>query len=276
MSFKERQPFVPNPQIRIPQAALIRRTVNKKSFCTKVIRYRNSFTTFVEHSHPPSASPNSDHDVVGMGHRTVNRSVQDDRVLKAILDELREKGASQLRLKRVAQRSSVSIGLISDHFGSREDLIAAAALSRLDSLMELLMKPVTDIPHGEALLAHRLDEFEESLTSPATWRERQEARTEYAQLHLVIQNNVDAVKQVEMNHEANRRILIPRAQLFVDNGLTAPGVTAVTFIRVVFGVLYGQSFFTDQPGLEVDDDDLAVALRLVFRSVFRPLPASAA
>ena len=79
-----------------------------------------------------------------------------------------------------------------------------------------------------------------------------------------------ALATLDESRQEARKIILAKAQLFVDNGLTAAGVTAVTFVRVVFGVLYGQVFFNDQAGLQIEPDEWALALQLVMRSVFRP------
>jgi AcrR family transcriptional regulator len=191
-------------------------------------------------------------------------------VLEAALAELQQVGPSQLRLRRVAKQANVSIGLISDHFGDREGLITAAVLHRLDQLMFNLYGPILDISDEEALTIGRLDQFERELISPELWQEAHAAREEYLQLHSYLMTNKSALAKLDESREEVRKIILAKAQLFVDNGLTVPGITAVTLVRVLFGVLYGQVFFDDQPGLEIIPNDWALALQLVIRSVFRP------
>jgi len=82
--------------------------------------------------------------------------------------------------------------------------------------------------------------------------------------------NKGALVKLDESRQEVRKLILAKAQLFVDNGLTVPGVTAVTLIRVLFGVLYGQVFFDDQAGLEIVPDEWAFSLQLVLRSVFRP------
>jgi AcrR family transcriptional regulator len=191
-------------------------------------------------------------------------------VLEAALTELHEVGPSQLRLRRVAKQANVSIGLISDHFGDREGLITAAVLYRIDQLMLNLFGPILDISDEEALTVQRLDQFERELIAPDFWQEAHAARQEYLQLHSYLMTNKGALVKLDESRQEVRKLILAKAQLFVDNGLTVPGVTAVTLIRVLFGVLYGQVFFDDQAGLEIVPDEWAFSLQLVLRSVFRP------
>jgi AcrR family transcriptional regulator len=196
--------------------------------------------------------------------------ISNQQVLEAALAELHDVGPSQLRLRRVAKQANVSIGLISDHFGDREGLITAAVLYRLDQLMLNLFGPILDISDEEALTTDRLDQFERELIAPEVWHDAHAARQEYLQLHSYLSSNKVALATLDESRQEARKIILAKAQLFVDNGLTAAGVTAVTFVRVVFGVLYGQVFFNDQAGLQIEPDEWALALQLVMRSVFRP------
>lgn len=191
-------------------------------------------------------------------------------VLEAALNELHEVGPSQLRLRRVAKQANVSIGLISDHFGDREGLITAAVLYRIDQLMLNLFGPILDISDEEALTVGRLDQFERELISPEVWQQAHASRQEYLQLHSYLMTNKGALVKLDESRQEVRKIILAKAQLFVDHGLTVPGITAVTLVRVLFGVLYGQVFFDNQAGLEIVPDDWAFTLQLVVRSVFRP------
>jgi AcrR family transcriptional regulator len=191
-------------------------------------------------------------------------------VLEAALAELHEVGPSQLRLRRVAKQANVSIGLISDHFGDREGLITAAALYRLEQLMFNLFGPILDISDEEALTVDRLDQFEQELISSEVWQGAHAVRQEYLQLHSYLATNKSALAKLDESRQEVRKSILAKAQLFVDNDLTVPGITAVTLVRVLFGVLYGQVFFDNQASLEIVPADWAIALQLVVRSVFRP------
>lgn len=199
---------------------------------------------------------------------TPTERTSDRQVLEAVLRELEAHGPQQFRLKRVAARANVSIGLLTDHFGNREGLIMAAALFRTSELMHNVYGSILATDPENPLLYVPLEAFIESLTAPELWRDAQAEREEFLRLSGLFFANREALDQFDLNREFMRHAMLRRAQEFIDEGLIARGITAVTFTRVIFGILYGQVFFSGQRDFDIVGDDWALALQTVMKSLF--------
>lgn len=198
--------------------------------------------------------------------------ISNRHVLEAALEEFATVGASQFRLKRVAVRADVSIGLLSDRFGNREGLIIAAALYRTSELMHRVFGALSESGGDGRLIPLTLEELVTRLTAPELWERDQAEREEFLRLAGLLCANAPARAEFEENRRPIGHLMLERAQGFVDDGLLAEGMTAVTFTRIVYGVLYGQVFFSGQSLFEIVADDWARALQLTIRGLFRTVP----
>lgn len=191
------------------------------------------------------------------------------RVLDATLAELLDGGLSQIRLKRVAQRARVSIGLISDHFGDREGLINATILDRSATLLSTLFDRLNAVPDDPDHDELWLREFESQLVMTDD-SERQNPLLELVELTHLVSADARATEQLNQMLGDALRVPIERARRFVDGGGLATGINAAAFLRVVVGVACGQSILEGIPELKLTDNEWVAALGAVMRSVLLP------
>ncbi|MWV46244.1 TetR family transcriptional regulator [Paenibacillus sp. HJL G12] len=67
------------------------------------------------------------------------------KIIQATLDSIAELGASQLSLRDISARASVALSQIHYHFQSKENLIAVAANTLIDQLVEELLAELEGI-----------------------------------------------------------------------------------------------------------------------------------
>jgi TetR/AcrR family transcriptional regulator len=78
-------------------------------------------------------------------------------VLQAILDETAEKGPTDINIKEVARRATVSVGSLYQYFGSRENLISFAVelgVRMMTDLFKMSRPYLLEMPLREALTSY--------------------------------------------------------------------------------------------------------------------------
>ncbi len=187
------------------------------------------------------------------------------RVLLAAVDELREVGPTRLRLQSVAERANVTVSTVANIFDGRESLIAAAVLERITMISQELFDVTLGAMEGDFV---RPAVFVAHLADPAQVRSRNEARREFVSLASMAHNNPAAEEEISRITKSHRERLINVGRLLESKGLFAPGITAIMFVRIYMGVLYGQTVFEERGGYEVSDDEWSAAMTRVASSLF--------
>ena len=121
------------------------------------------------------------------------------------------------------------------------------------------------------LIPLTLEELVTRLTAPERWGRNQAEHEELLRL-VGCSTHASARAEAEENRRPVGHVMLERAQDFVDDGLRAGGVTAVTFTRIVYGVLCGQVAFSGQSSFEIVADDRARTHHLTIRGLLRTVP----
>jgi AcrR family transcriptional regulator len=161
-----------------------------------------------------------------------------ERILRAAMDVIGERGEAALRVTDIAETAGVALGLIHHHFGSRDGLVSEAQARRfagtvredLDRIEALVGRPGSGEELAAALAA---------LTSDVVDRGRAERRlvrsaTVGAALGRPDLREVLAAETTEMLDRMT--VIIERAR---DAGIVRRGIDARAFATFVFAYAFG-------------------------------------
>ncbi len=188
------------------------------------------------------------------------------RILESAALEIERNGLTLFRVKRVASEADISVALLYSYFTDREDLIAAPIVYRFEQVLlgqaEIFTTPLRDIT-TTAQLRQALDKMIADAQDPA----RDEQRLLRIDGISFAHHNLTASEGIaKAKAEASDRI-IHIVQPLEDQGLLAPGMTAVAFARIWYALFFGQIALEGEHALSINSETWLTALHLLADAV---------
>ena len=187
------------------------------------------------------------------------------RMIEATIEELDSRGPTQLRLKRVAQQAGVSQSLVNTHFGGREGLIAAAIAHRYPKIMDGILHRFADVMAGVGTR----EEFAAALRTIALDTlsgDRQVARHIRLTALAIAEHNDEVSSIVDEVQQQASATVIQTVTPLAEQGLLAPGLTAVTFCCFWYSLLFGQVIVETDPNFAAEAEEWLVLVEVLINA----------
>jgi AcrR family transcriptional regulator len=189
-----------------------------------------------------------------------------DRILEASAHEIERNGLTMYRVKRVAAEAGISVALMYSYFSDREELIATTIVHRFRQVLlsqaDTFTEPLRDISSIEQLRV-AVERMIVDAQDPARDEQRL-LRIEgmsFAHHNLTASHGIAEAKQ-----EASSRI-VAIVEPLEQQGLLAPGVTAVAFARIWYALFFGQIALDGEHPLSIDKEHWVAALQVLGNSL---------
>jgi AcrR family transcriptional regulator len=124
-----------------------------------------------------------------------NYNQAQQKLIKAALNALMEEGVKGCSVRKICQRADMAVGLINYHFGTLNDLLAAAYLELAFSLMDEAINQSQDIP----LPRQRLSVFIQTTFSDSVLQRK------ILRAWIVFWSLIDSAPQIKQAHDTSNQ-----------------------------------------------------------------------